>query len=120
MSSHSHDHGAHGAHETQDFSFTNMLWVVPLSIVLLLGYVLICLLGYRGAASEEMTRKHSVLADTSLRAFHAQEAALLSSYAWQDKEAGKVRIPVTQAKELVIAEYMQAAQATQPATAKGK
>lgn len=109
----SHGHGAHGAHETQDFQFTHLLWIIPASIVLLVIYTGVCLLGYRGAASEEMIRKHSVLADTSAKAFFAKEVEVISTYGWQDKEAGKVRIPVKQAKDLVISDY---AKPTQPAS----
>ena len=36
-----------------------------------------------------------------LAAFRAQEAAILSSYAWVDKEHGIVRIPVADAMRLV-------------------
>lgn len=106
----SHGHGAHGAHETQDFQFTHLLWVIPASIVLLVTYVGVCLYGYRGAASEEMIRKHSVLADTTIKDFKAKEVELMSTYGWQDKEAGKVRIPVDKAKESVLAEYGNASQ----------
>lgn len=108
----SHGHGAHGAHETQDFEFTHLLWIIPASIVLLVVYTTVCLLGYRGAASEEMIRKHSILADTTSKAFFAKEKEILSSYGWQDKEAGKVRIPVKQAMDLVVSDY---AKPTQPA-----
>jgi hypothetical protein len=107
----SHDHHAHGAHEKQDFDFTHLLWVVPVSIVMLVTYVLICMYGYRGASSAELIEKHSILADTSIFAFRAHERELLSTYGWQNKETGAVRIPIDQAMNLVVQSYQAKPQA---------
>ena len=40
--------------------------------------------------------------EIELAAFRAQEDAILSSYAWVDKEQGVVRIPVEEAMRLVV------------------
>jgi hypothetical protein len=40
--------------------------------------------------------------EIELAAFRAQEDAILSSYAWVDKEQGIVRIPVEEAMRLVV------------------
>jgi len=106
-SSSAHDSHGHGGHESQDFTFTNLLWVIPASIVILVVYVGVCIYGFRGAASDEMIQKHAVLLDTSLSAFRAHEAELLGNYSWVDKTAGKVRIPIQQAMEKVVAGYNQ-------------
>ncbi len=108
-SSSAHDGHGQGGHESQDFKFTNLMWVIPASIVILLVYVGVCIFGFRGAASDEMIQKHAVLLDTSLSAFRANEAELLGNYAWVDKAAGTVRIPIQQAMEKVVAEYNQPA-----------
>ena len=106
-SSSAHDSHGPGGYEKQDFAFTNLMWVIPASIVILLVYVGVCMYGFRGAATEEMIQKHAVLADTSLRAFRVHEAELLGNYGWVDKATGKVRIPIQQAMDKVVAEYGQ-------------
>jgi len=42
--------------------------------------------------------------EAELETYRAHENALLSSYGWQDREAGTVRIPVGRAMELIVAE----------------
>lgn len=42
--------------------------------------------------------------EAELESYRAHENALLSSYGWQDREAGTVRIPVGRAMELIVAE----------------
>jgi len=112
-----HDHGA-GGHETQDFTYKNILWVIPFSIVLLVIYVAICMYGYQGASTKERIAKQSILADTTLIPFKAHEAELLHGYSWADKEAGTVRIPIDIAMQKVIEDYNQTASTPQPQTHK--
>jgi hypothetical protein len=106
----SSSHNAHGqsGHESQDFSFTNLLWLIPASIVMLLLYVGVCMFWFRGAATSEMILKKSVLADTTLKAFRAHENELMHGYTWTDKEKGIVRIPIEQSMAMVVATYSQA------------
>lgn len=42
--------------------------------------------------------------EAELETYRAHENALLSSYGWQDRDAGTVRIPVGRAMELIVAE----------------
>jgi hypothetical protein len=107
MSSSHNTHGQSG-HESQDFNFTNLLWVIPVSIVILILYVGTCLFWFRGAATAELISKKSVLADTTLKAFRAHEDELMHGYSWTDKEKGIVRIPIEQSMAMVVATYNQA------------
>ena len=45
-----------------------------------------------------------VTPETDLAAFRAQEEAVLSAYAWMDKEEGVVRIPIEEAMRIVAEE----------------
>ena len=38
----------------------------------------------------------------NLKNFHEREADVLETYAWQDKNAGVVRLPIDRAKELIL------------------
>jgi hypothetical protein len=53
------------------------------------------------AALEAPAPRLQVRPEIDLAAFRAQEAAILASYAWVDKEHGIVRIPVEDAMRLV-------------------
>ena len=103
----SHDvsgHG-HGGHETQDFSFKNMLWVIPASIVILIIYTLVCLFGYKGASSSELIEKHSIVLNEQVKALHASEAEILHNYKWINKSADSVQVPIEKAMDLVVKDY---------------
>ena len=60
--------------------------------------------GMRGVASQEKMNKEVSQGAKDLRALNEKEQEELSKYGWIDQSAGKVRIPIERAMELVIIE----------------
>jgi hypothetical protein len=56
----------------------------------------------------------------NLKNFHEHEAEVMETYAWQDKNAGVVRIPVDRAKELLLERGFPVAGETPAAPAKAE
>lgn len=97
-------HSAEG-HEMSDFSFTSVMWLIPLSAVILVGFVLLCLYWFRGAKDNEITHKQGEYVPTELQALRAHEDEVLTSYKILDREKGRYQIPVARAMELIAQEH---------------
>lgn len=97
-------HSAEG-HEMSDFSFTSVMWLIPLSVVILVGFVLVVLYWFRGAKDSEITHKQSEYVPSELQAYHAQEDEFLTSYKVLDKDKGRIHIPIARAMELVAQDH---------------
>jgi hypothetical protein len=98
-------HSENGGHEMSDFSFTSVMWLIPLSFIVLVSFVLICLYWFRGAKDREIAHKQSEFVPSELQAYRAQEDEILTSYKVLDKDKGRLRIPVARAMELVAQEH---------------
>ena len=116
---HKHSEGAHGhsqgAHEKTDIEPGPMLWIIPVSIVVVVLFVTVIVYLSAAAASDEMTAKQYGTADAGkgqLLALRAHEDSLLAS-AGTDT-AGHGRIPIERAMETLANRRGNAA--TSPAT----
>jgi hypothetical protein len=96
---------ANGGHEMSDFSWTTVLWLLPISVFIMLVFFAVCISWFKGAKDREIDEKQSMLQTTQLNELHAQENEVLSSYKWVDKEKGRVQIPIDRAMELVAKEH---------------
>jgi hypothetical protein len=94
-----------GGHEMSDFSWTTVLWLLPISVFILLVFFAVCISWFKGAKDHEIDEKQAMLQTTELNQLHAQENEVLSSYKWVDKEKGRVQIPIDRAMELIAKEH---------------
>jgi len=91
-------------HELSDFSWSTVLWLIPLSVMALTVFVLISLYWFRGAKDSEHAAKQGFIDISELQALRSYEDSVLGQYKWLDKEKGKVRLPIERAMELVVRE----------------
>lgn len=98
-------HHEGGGHELSDFTWTTVMWLVPISVVALIAYVLVCLYWFRGAKDAELAEKQAQIDLSQLQILHAKENEVLTSYKWLDKDKGRVQIPIERAMELVVKEH---------------
>lgn len=69
-----HEHHAHGGHETDDFKGTYAIWAVPFSLSLLFMFVFIVVLWVPAAASKEMKLKDLAGAEISRESYNEHKA----------------------------------------------
>ena len=102
------NHTSHGpGHEKTDFTFQNVIWMIPASMVILVTFVVTVWFAATSALSHEMARKEkqgAAFGKEMLMELRAQEDSLLGSYQWQNKEKTVARIPIQRAMELIAAE----------------
>lgn len=91
-------------HEMSDFSWTTVMWLLPISVIALVAFTLVCLYWFRGAKDSHMVRKEAMFSTAELSLHRAKEAEFLNEYKYLDKQAGRVRIPIQRAMELVVQE----------------
>jgi hypothetical protein len=91
-------------HEMSDFSWTTVLWLLPISVIALAAFTLVCLYWFRGAKDTHMVRKEAMFSTAELSLHRAKEAEFLNEYKYLDKQAGRVRIPIQRAMDLVVRE----------------
>lgn len=97
-------HSENGGHEMSDFSWTTVLWLLPISVIILVTFFYICIAWFKGAKDAELAHKQGMFKTTELNAYHAQESEILNSYKMLDKDKGRVRIPIARAMELYARE----------------
>jgi hypothetical protein len=98
-------HSENGGHELSDFSWTTVLWLIPISVFIMLAFFLVCIYWFRGAKDNEITQKQGEFVPTELQAYHAQQDEIMGSYKILDKDKGRFRIPVARAMELMAQEH---------------
>lgn len=91
-------------HEASDFSWTTVLWLLPISVIVLVLFTFVSLYWFRGAKTGHVNLKETQFSTAELKLHRAQESEILNSYKVLDKEAGRVRIPIARAMELVVQE----------------
>lgn len=91
-------------HEMSDFSWTTVLWLLPISVIALIAFTLVCLFWFRGAKTEHINVKEAQFSTDELKIHRAKEAEYLGQYKVLDKDKGLVRIPIARAMELVVQE----------------
>jgi hypothetical protein len=92
-------------HEMSDFSWTTVLWLLPISVCILVTFTLVCMFWFRGFKESESVVKQSEFPTTELNILHAKENEVLSQYKIVDKDKGRYQIPIAKAMELVVAEH---------------
>jgi hypothetical protein len=86
----------------------NNLAIVIATVVTIVAIVVmvVAVKEYFGfAAQDEIAAKQLSPENTVKRAVKAREQAALSSYQWVDQEKGVVRIPVDEARKLVVRDW---------------
>ncbi|MBK9119893.1 MAG: hypothetical protein IPM18_09890 [Phycisphaerales bacterium] len=96
MSEHAHNPKGHGA-ETPDPSAGTTLWVGLIGTVLLLAIVLFAQYLYLHAQRLEDEDKLYARQPREILDLRARQSETLFQPRWLDEEAGRVRIPITQA-----------------------
>lgn len=94
----------HVEHELSDFSWTRILWFLPISVLILVGFTLVCLYSFRGYKDETIVAS-SDFQTTELNVLHAKENEVLSQYKFLDKDKGRIRIPIARAMALAVEEH---------------
>jgi hypothetical protein len=94
-----------GGHEMSDFSWTTVLWLIPLSAITLIVFFYVCVSWFEGAKDAEVAHKQGAFVPTELQALHAHEDEILTSYKILDKDKGRIRIPIARAIELIAQEH---------------
>ncbi|GEM_PF-665795 len=92
-------------HEMSDFSWTTVLWILPISVVILVGFTLVCMFWFRGFKDSEMAAKAAEFPTTQLNELRAKENEALSQYKMLDPSKGRIQIPIDRAMELVVQEH---------------
>ncbi len=98
-------HSENGGHELSDFSWTTVLWLLPISVIIMLVFFAVCIYWFKGAKDHEIAHKQAEFVPAELKAYHAQEDEILTSYKILDKDKGRIRIPIARAMELVAQEH---------------
>src|SRR5262245_9691582 len=92
-------------HEMSDFSWTTVLWLLPLSVITLIAFTFVSIYWFKRATDRELAETQQAAGYLQqLQLLHAHENQELSQYKWLDQSAGKVQIPIERAMELVVKE----------------
>jgi hypothetical protein len=91
-------------HEMSDFSWTTVLWLLPISVVALIAFTLVSLYWFRGAKDTQIVDKQSQFSVAELNLLRTKESEYLNGYKVLNKESGRVRIPIQVAMDLVVKE----------------
>lgn len=98
-------HSENGGHEMSDFSWTTVLWLLPISVLILLAFFAVCISWFLGAKDRELEEKQAMYVTTELNLLHAKESETLASYKIIDKASGRYQIPIARAMELIAQEH---------------
>jgi hypothetical protein len=97
-------HSENGGHEMSDFSWTTVLWLLPIAVIILVVFFGVSIAWFKGAKDRELGDKQSVFVTTELNQLHAKENETLTRYKLVDKDKGRYQIPVARAMELIVEE----------------
>ncbi|MDB5102449.1 MAG: hypothetical protein JWP91_138 [Fibrobacteres bacterium] len=98
-------HSENGGHELSDFSWTTVLWLIPLSVVILVVFFAVCIAWFKGAKDREIGEKQAMFNTTELNQLRAKENETLTQFKYLDKEKGRVQISIARAMELIAQEH---------------
>jgi hypothetical protein len=106
MSGHSPHHPKGGLpYETQEPNFKIIIAIIPVCVLLVIVYTLVCYFGASTSLSREMVAKQTYgaeMASKKLDAFEAKEDSSMHSYGWMDKKKGMVKIPIDEAMHMMV------------------
>ncbi len=113
MSGHA-SHSSHGSHghsqagvgyELSDASFKKAVWIIPLSLVILAVFSLICYFYTSSGLTREMTLKQTSGAEVDnkkLEAFETKEDQSMHQYQLSKTNKGMAQIPIERAMEMMV------------------
>ena len=99
-------HSSHGGSHEPDLGFDRVLYIIPVSMLMLVAYVAICLFSGSASLSREMAKKQAsgaVMLHKPLAAFSAHEDSSMQQYG-MNQENGTVQIPIEHAMEMMAQE----------------
>jgi hypothetical protein len=97
-------HSENGGHEMSDFSWTTVLWLLPIAVIVLLVFFGVSIAWFKGAKDRELGEKQGAFVTTELNLLHAKENETMTQYKLLDKDKGRYQIPVARAMELIVQE----------------
>lgn len=97
-------HSENGGHEMSDFSWTTVLWLLPIAVIVLLVFFGVSIAWFKGAKDKELDAKQAAFVTTELNQLHAKEHEILTQYKIVDKATGRFQIPIKRAMELIVQE----------------
>ncbi len=101
--------GAVEGFEKTDFNWALILWCLPISVIILGGFFMICIYSFRGYKDDAAALRQGEFTTIELNILTAKENEALSEYKYLDKEKGKIQIPVTVAMNLLVQENQKVA-----------
>lgn len=111
MSSTSSNHGSASSHhapneghDLTDFNWTLVLWTLPLGVLILVGFTLVCLFFYRGYLEDETRIKESLFPTTELTSLSLADSQVLTQFKLLDTDKGRLQIPIEKAMEKLVDE----------------
>jgi hypothetical protein len=102
-------HSENGGHEMSDFSWTTVLWLLPIAVIVLVVFFGVSIAWFKGAKDRELDDKQAVFVTTELNQLHAKENETMTQYKLVDKDKGRYQIPVARAMELIVQEHQNTA-----------
>jgi flagellar basal body-associated protein FliL len=102
MTHHHHDHDTAGQKPRRKYGFWTVFLVLVVLLVAILGAVWVNTSSE--SATEREDAERGVERSKNLATLQAADQATLTTYGWNDKAKGVVRIPVDRAMDLVIPE----------------
>jgi hypothetical protein len=97
-------HSENGGHEMSDFSWTTVLWLLPIAVIILVVFFGVSIAWFKGAKDRELGDKQAAFVTTELNQLHAKENETMTRYKLLDKDKGRYQIPVARAMELIVQE----------------
>ncbi len=108
MSSHQSSSEHTVGHETHDFDFFKIAFLIPITMIALCVFFCVCIFWFRGARSSEVIERQAMGGNLEMiNKLHAQEKMTLTQYKWIDKEKNIVQIPIARAMEILVEEKNQ-------------
>lgn len=98
-------HTTSAGFEETDFNWRLVLLTLPFSVLILVGFTFVCILGFRGYREEAVSVKAAQFETAELNILRAKENETLSQYKILDHEKSLVQIPVQRAMELLVNEH---------------
>jgi hypothetical protein len=98
-------HAPNEGHDLSDFNWTLVLWTLPLGVLVLVGFTVVCLFFYRGYLEDETRVKQSLFPTTELTALRLADSEVLSQFKVLDTDKGRIQIPIKQAMEKIVEEH---------------
>ena len=97
-------HSENGGHEMSDFSWTTVLWLLPIAVIILVVFFGVSIAWFKGAKDRELDNKQAAFVTPEINQLRAKENEILTQYKVVDKSTGRFQIPIARAMELIVKE----------------